>query len=290
MHDKDICTNADGKRDYKRISYLYALYVISSFMKVEPAAKHPVEQKKEKRRGKGRVALIVVLIVVLVGAYLFLTYGSLPEAVLTAKQLNSSTMISIMTQKINSASDVNLSYTGSIIVNGSDPELTFYYYKYDGHINSHLEIQHLSAVGNVSASVVWNNYSRSEVSCVIYNYTNPNSTQVCKNSDYPYSVYSQILGTLFNVSSVSNVHTTSYGLQSVSGQPCYDVKGSGSVDVNGTIVNRPGNIPSTFNFNTCLSAQYDVPLSVNVSVKLKTGGTIAFSIKNYGRLFMSSSI
>ena len=104
---RTLCTNADGKKDYKRISYLYALYVISSFMKVETAAKRPVEQKKEKRRGKGRVALIAVLVVVLVGAYLFLTYGSLPEAVLTAKQLNSSTMISIMTQKINSAEIVD---------------------------------------------------------------------------------------------------------------------------------------------------------------------------------------
>ena len=85
-------------------------------MKVETAAKRPVQQKKEKRHGKGMIALVAILVIVLVVAYLFVTYGSLPVAVLTAKQLNSSTMVSIMTQKINSASNVNLSYTGSIII------------------------------------------------------------------------------------------------------------------------------------------------------------------------------
>ncbi len=267
---------------------VYAIYVIGSFMKVKTAAKRSVEQKKEKRHGKGMIALAAILVIVLAGAHLFVTYGSLPEAVLTAKQLNSSTMVSIMTQKINSASNVNLSYTGSIIINSSDPELTFYYYKYDGHVNSDLRIQNLATVGNVSASIIWDNNSASEISCALYNYTNPNSIQVCGNSNYPYGVYSQILGTLFNVSSVDNVQTTSYGLQSFNGQPCYDVKGSGSVDVNGTLVNRTEYIPSTFNFNTCLSAQYDVPLSVNVSVKPNTGGTIDFNIQNYGRLYISS--
>ena len=54
---------------------------------------------KRKSTGKGKIAAVVLVAVVLIAAYLFLTYGSLPAAVLSAKQLNSSTLVSIMSQK-----------------------------------------------------------------------------------------------------------------------------------------------------------------------------------------------
>ena len=70
------------------------------------------------RKGKisaRRIILVLLALVVLVGAYLFFTYGSLPAAVITAKNLNSTTLVSIMAQKVNSTALVNLSYSGSIL-------------------------------------------------------------------------------------------------------------------------------------------------------------------------------
>ena len=56
-----------------------------------------------QKKGKGsrrRIILALLALVIIAGVYLFFTYGSLPYAVITAKNLNSSTLVSIMTQNI----------------------------------------------------------------------------------------------------------------------------------------------------------------------------------------------
>ena len=240
---------------------------------------------KRKSTGKGKIAAVVLVAVVLIAAYLFLTYGSLPAAVLSAKQLNSSTLVNIMSQKINSTSEVNLSYSGSIVINKVDPEFSFFYYKYGGSANSEIRVEGLPNVGSIEASVLTYNNSGSGRRCITYNFTSPNSTASCETSQYPYAVYALVLGYFVNVSSVGNVRTISYGLQSFNGQPCYVVKGSGSVEVNGALFNKTGFIPSDFSFDTCLSAKYNVPLYVLVNANLTNGDSVDFSVQNYGLTF-----
>ena len=71
-----------------------------------------------------------------------------------------------------------------------------------------------------------------------------------------------------DTSSLRNLNISSYSLSSWNGQPCYFVSGSGSADINGALVNQTGFVPSNFTFDTCVSAQYDVPLEFNAVANL----------------------
>ena len=243
------------------------------------------------RKGKisaRQIILALLALVVLAGAYLFFTYGSLPAAVITAKNLNSTTLVSIMAQKVNSTALVNLSYSGSILVNNTDPLVSFFYNKNGSQSWSELRLTEMPNVGDIEAKTYLNQTSGKGVGCVVYNFTGPNATQKCENSAYPYSVYTNILGYLFDLSSIGNVSTVSYGLQSVSGQPCYSVSGSGTVMVNEGLFNKTGYAPARFTFNTCLSAKYNVPLNVEVHAVLNNGDSISFDVQNYGMTWSGS--
>ena len=244
-------------------------------------------QAKEKGSGKGRVSgkgkiFLLLVLVVAVVAYLFFTYGSLPSAVIAARQLNSSALVSIMAQKVNSTAVVNLSYSGSIVINNTDPLLSFFYSKNGSQSWSSVALREMPNVGNIEASAYLNQSSGKGIGCVVYNFTGRNNNSKCENSAYPYSVYTTVLGYLFDLNSVGNVSTTSYGLTVVSGQPCYSVSGSGTVMVNEGLFNKTGFAPAGFTFNTCLSAKYNVPLSVEVHAVLKNGDAISFDVQNYG--------
>ena len=244
-------------------------------------------QAKKKGLGKGKALLLLALIVV-VGAYLFFVYGSLPSAVITAKALNSSTLVSIMAQKVNSTAVVNLSYSGSIVINNTDPLISFYYNKNGSQSWSELALREMPNVGDIEAKAYLNQSSGEGIGCVVYNFTGQNGTQKCENSAYPYSVYTTVLGYLFDLGSVGNLSMTSYGLKVIGGQPCYSVSGSGTVMVNEELFNRTGYAPASFTFNTCLSAKYNVPLDVEVDALLKSGGSISFDIQNYGMVWSGS--
>lgn len=241
--------------------------------------------KKGGGFGKGKAIGLFLLIIAVVGAYLFYTYGSLPSAIVGAKQLNSSTLVSIMAMKINSSAIVNLSYSGSVVINNTDPLLSFFYIKNGTQTWSELAVREMPSVGDVEAKVYMNQSSGNGIGCIIYNFTAPNSTQQCTNSAYPYSVYTKVAGYLFDVNSISNVRTVSYGLQSIGGQPCYSVSGSGSVMINQRLFNKTGYAPANFTFNACLSAKYNVPLNVEVHAVQANRDSVSFDIQNYGMVW-----
>ena len=244
-------------------------------------------QGKKKGFGWWKVLLPLALIIIAV-AYLFFVYGSLPAAVITAKNLNSSTLVSIMAQKVNSTALVNLSYSGTIMINNTDPLLSFFYNKNGSLSWSELRLTQMPNVGNIEAHTYLNQTSGKGIGCVVYNFTSQNSTQNCNDSAYPYSVYTTVLGYLFDLPSVGNLSTTSYGLKVVGGQPCYSVSGSGTVMVNKGLFNKTGYAPARFTFNTCLSAQYNVPLDVEVHAVLNNGDSISFDVQNYGVVWAGS--
>ncbi len=241
---------------------------------------------RKKRRGSVKwIILALFALIIIAGAYLFFTYGSLPYAIITAKNLNSSTLISIMAQKINSAAVANLSYSGSIVINKTDPQFSFLYSKNGSQSWSDLKLMNMSNVEDLEATTYLNQTSGNGRGCVIYNFDNQNgtSTSICKNSSYPYSAYTTVLGYLFNLTSIGNVSTDHYGVGSFGGQPCYSVAGAGTVMVNEELFNQTGYAPGTFIFYTCLSARYDVPLYADVVVITgNIGNSINFSMTNSG--------
>ncbi len=241
---------------------------------------------RKKRRGSVKwIILALFALIIIAGAYLFFTYGSLPYAIITAKNLNSSTLISIMAQKINSAAVANLSYSGSIVINKTDPQFSFLYSKNGSQSWSDLKLMNMSNVEDLEATTYLNQTSGNGRGCVIYNFDNQNgtSTSICKNSSYPYSAYTTVLGYLFNLTSIGNVSTNHYGVGSFGGQPCYLVSGAGTVMVNEVLFNQTGYAPGLFFFNTCLSARYDVPLYADVVVITgNIGNSINFSMTNSG--------
>ena len=157
---------------------------------------------RKKRRGSVKwIILALFALIIIAGAYLFFTYGSLPYAIITAKNLNSSTLISIMAQKINSAAVANLSYSGSIVINKTDPQFSFLYSKNGSQSWSDLKLMDVPNIEALEATTYLNKTSGNGRGCVIYNFDNQNgtSTSICKNSSYPYSAYTTVLGYLFNL-------------------------------------------------------------------------------------------
>ena len=250
---------------------------------------------RKKRRGSVKwVALTLFALIIIAGAYLFFMYGSLPYAVITAKNLNSSTLISIMAQKVNSAAVANISYSGSIVINNTDPQFSFLYSKNGSQSWSDLKLMDVPNIEALEATTYLNKTSGNGRGCVIYNFDNQNgtSTSICKNSSYPYSAYTTVLGYLFNLTSIGDIGTGHYGVSSFDGQPCYLVSGAGTVMVNEVLFNQTGYAPGLFFFNTCLSARYDVPLYATISVLMdneeNAGSSIYFNMTNSGMVLQGS--
>ena len=250
---------------------------------------------RKKRRGSVKwVALTLFALIIIAGTYLFFMYGSLPYAVITAKNLNSSTLISIMAQKVNSAAVANISYSGSIVINNTDPQFSFLYSKNGSQSWSDLKLMDVPNIEALEATTYLNKTSGNGRGCVIYNFDNQNgtSTSICKNSSYPYSAYTTVLGYLVNLTSLGNISTGHYGVSSFDGQPCYLVSGAGTVMVNEVLFNQTGYAPGLFFFNTCLSARYDVPLYATISVLMdneeNAGSSIYFNMTNSGMVLQGS--
>ena len=238
-----------------------------------------------QKKGKGsrrRIILALLALVIIAGVYLFFTYGSLPYAVITAKNLNSSTLVSIMTQKVNSAAIVNLSYSGSIMINNTDPKFNFSYIKNGSQSWSDFKLRGVPNLVDIEATTYLNQTSGNGKGCVIYNFDSYNSTPtpICKDSAYPYSAYTTVLGYLFNLTSVGNLSIGNYGLGYSGGQPCYWISGSGTVMVNENPFNQTGYAPAQFILDACLSPQYNVPLYVYVDILLRNRESIKFDMVN----------
>ncbi len=232
---------------------------------------HPAKRKSR------HIGLIISVVIIAVLAYLFLVYGSLPYSLLTAKQLNASTLQSIMLSRINSAKTLNLSYNGSIAVNGSDPYVQFSYNKNSSGTYLALYILHSNSYDEVNAKLA--NISASGLVCTTYH------EPVYNGQPYPFPscVYGKpyihmlrLADEIANFSTIGNVSTSSYGLRMYQGQPCYSMNGTATIMVNGSIVNSLGFVPATVYFNTCISAQYNLPLNLNGYAKMSGGQIVNF--------------
>jgi hypothetical protein len=239
------------------------------------------------KRKSRHIGLIISVVIIAVLAYLVFVYGSLPYMLLTAKQLNASTLQSIMLSKISSAKTFNLSYNGSVVLNGSDPFINFFYNKsfyYNNNTNKistntylSLSITHTNGnYGKITAQLV--NLSSSGIVCTTYYnkiyQTSPSPTCVYEK---PYAPIIGFADEIANLSTLGNVSTNSYGLQMYLSQPCYSMDGTATIMFNGTVVGSSGFIPATLYFNTCISAQYNIPLKLNGYAKMSSGQVVDFN-------------
>ncbi|MHB1830584.1 MAG: hypothetical protein ACYCO0_04280 [Candidatus Micrarchaeaceae archaeon] len=243
--------------------------------------KQKPEAAKAKKHGKGlKIAAAVLLILILGGAYIYLTYGSLPSAILSAKQLNYSTIRSIALQKEASTLMMSVSYIGSIEVNNTDPYVQVAFSKYHNDSRTTFNLTSLPVVGsvneigNMSAVIISLNNGTSGYSCVkVWNSAaTAGGRYSCSSLSNVSGNFESLIGDLVNISSLKNLHMDSYGLSFYEGQqPCYSVSGTGSIMVNGALVGMAGYVPSNFSFSACVSAQYDIPLMLIGTMSTRGG-------------------
>lgn len=230
----------------------------------------------DKRKSR-HIGLIISVVIIAVLAYLVLVYGSLPYSLLTAKQLNASTLQSIMLSRINSAKTLNLSYNGSIAINGSDPYVQFSYNKNSSSTYLALYILYSNGYNEVTARLA--NISAPGLVCTTYHEPVYNGQPYALPSCVyrkPYVPMLELADEIANFSTIGNVSTNSYGLQIYKGQLCYSMNGTATVMVNGSIADSLGFIPATVYFNTCISAQYNLPLNLNGYAKMSSGQVVNF--------------
>jgi type II secretory pathway pseudopilin PulG len=249
---------------------------------------------KSAKSGKGHrkrwIALIVVLVILGVLAYLYEMYGSLPTMLISVlssgKQLNSTTMEGAMLQKLNATKTLAASYSGQITFN-SDPSANFSFTKYYGDIRVAFSASGIPAFGNVSAIFVTSNTSAHGTLCIktssasifdMFNSSNVTDGYKCMQT-YNTSAREQLfrVADIFvNLSSLSYATLKSYGISFYNGQPCYSASGSGSIEVNSTLVGGSSSTQTPVNaeFSTCLSAQYSIPLYISANLTAANGSSI----------------
>ncbi len=257
-----------------------------------------------KKKSKIRLVIkILVLIAVIAAlAYLYDMYGTLPVSVLSiaasGKPLNFQALSSVITQKLHSE-DVGAKYTGSITV-GSDPafNLTFvdyygiYYYGISATSLPGFGAPQLALVQGSNSSYMFCELGSGEIARSLANSglsETPgelNGTEVlCFQPTVSNATESlKFLNEFINLGGFQNVNTQSLGLGSYNGLPCYTYSGTGSAEINSTIVGSTGQyyIPATMKFNTCFSSQYLIPLSLNATFTAQNGATVNASIAAYG--------
>lgn len=278
-------------------------------------AKNDVEKDDKKQSvGKGRkkiVILVAAIIILGIIAVLYEMYGSLPTSLLSAmnsgKPLNSTVISSIMFQKVASMPSFQANYTGNITIN-SDPLIIVGFQSYGGML-----LAGITTSSSAPASFPLGNFDLHYDGKIQSNQSNPISVnQSCFFTDNPTlanqiklqpaasSVYNNLAGRsyggcqpwsnqsfadkignlILNISSISNVNITSYGVSSYAGIPCYDARGSGNLDVNSTLFAYSGARyePAKMEFNACLSAQYNMPVYLGILFIPVNGGQFELSV------------
>ncbi|VVB76859.1 Uncharacterised protein [uncultured archaeon] len=243
-------------------------------------------KNEPKKHGNGlKIVAGVLLVVVLAGAYLYYTYGSLPSAVLSSKQVNESTLRSALLQKISSTPQLSFAYLGSIVINNTDPYIAINFSKYYNDSRATFSFTQFPVLGNVSVIIISLNNGTSGYGCLkAWNSTLGEAKgYVCTTATgLATSGIMDTLNRIVNTSSISNLQISSYGISLWNGQPCYSVSGSGAMKVNGALVNQAGFIPSTFDFDSCFSAQYNIPLTLNGTFDLGNGRFAHVRIRQTG--------
>lgn len=247
-----------------------------------PAKTAPVNAANPKHRNRKKIAAVVVLIILLGLLYLYLTYGSIPSAILSGSQLNSLGMEALVVHALYSNNMVGLSYSGNVTVNNNDPYIQIGFSKYYNDTRTSLSLTQFPAIKNESVIVIAINNDTTGYACQkLWNsYGTQNNTYTCSvaNNGQTSGVVATALGRIVDLSSLSDLQTHSYGIGFWNLQPCYTVSGTGSIMVNGTMFNQTGYIPSSLNFTACVSAQYDIPLTLKGTIIPGNNESVHFEI------------
>jgi hypothetical protein len=261
------------------------------------------ESPKKCGSHKKLLALCAVVIILGILLYLYETYGSLPSAVISAlssgKSPNSAVLEGILLQKINSVKTFAVSYTGRITIK-KDPPISFSFEKYYNNTKVFLSIDNVSPFGNLSAVLISENpfvnlsavplsekFSTHGTLCIkadpnsVFNTIESGNTTDGYGCVQTYNVSAQaqllrILNFYVNASSLGNIVTKTYGLKLRNNQPCYFVSGNGTVEVNSLLIgaNSPSQTLVNMYFDTCLSAQYSIPLNISTNMTTADGSSI----------------
>ena len=260
-----------------------------------------IEDIKQKKKGKGhkRLKIAAVAIIIILGALLVLyeMYGSLPSSILSAvssgKQLNATTLQGIIFQKVNAAPMFSVNYTGNITIK-SDPPFSVSFIKYYNETwysfisyNFTFPTHNLTVFNSSSTSIILlipnssnNAYGTLCVGGIPVGIGTSFGGYRCFQTYGNETQEAAIANLFFNVSSLSNVTTTSYGLSQYNGQPCYLISGIGTIDVNGELLggNFSAETPMSLDFRACLSAQYDIPLNIQANMNAANGASIYIDV------------
>lgn len=266
-------------------------------------------RNKSKKGHKKLIAFMAVLIIIGIVAVLYEMYGSVPAglifAVSSGKPLTAATLSGVLLQKIASSQTFSANYTGTVAINSQDPVIIFSFNKY---INNTLFYDvNFESIFNSS---IYNQVAVAGIGEVGYNGSLPTfiPSKVCLNvihdsavlnsvgnggistiislpgytpSQYlcaaPSSQFSNNIENLFvNMSSLGDLKLSSYSLRFLNGNPCYFVSGTGTIDVNSTILGYSGSKEesSSLNFSSCISAKYDIPFNLTMNINGNKGGSM----------------
>ncbi len=260
--------------------------------KTEKGSKSPAKKSHTARN----VGIVILLVIIASLGYLYLQYGTLANVALSAvasgKPLNQQAFESAVVQKLSSE-NVGANYTGHITI-GSDPALSLSFVDYFGQIHYLLYMQNVPGFGSPTIYFI-PNYDGNQGSefCVsgspLLAGTITNGFNLSNGRCYAGAGSNLIqsidsLNTFVLFPSFSNVTTTSLGLSSYYGTPCYVYSGTGNVWINGTMVGSASGkyIPSTVKFNTCFSSQYLLPLTLTANFTAQNGATVNVSLNTAG--------
>ena len=250
--------------------------------------------KKGGSHTKLLLSLAAVVIVLGILVYLYETYSGLPSALASTlssgKQLNSTVLTGVILQKVNTANTFAVNYTGQIIIK-RDPPISFSFAKYYNDTKVALSIENVPPFGNLSVVLLSKNASTQGTLCIkadpnsVFNQIRSGNVTNGYRCIQTYNGSAQvqflnIANTFVNVSSLSGITTTKYGVKLYNGQPCYAVSGTGMISVNSTLIgsNSSAQTPANVNFNICLSAQYNIPLYVSANLTTANGGSMQISL------------
>lgn len=254
-----------------------------------------VSSTKKKKISGWEISAIILVILIVVVLILYLLYGSLFVSLLSVAfsnvPLSGQTIKSILLQKIDRLPVLATTYAGTISLNGKDPNIQISYFKYYNDTRITYALENISFIGSGDITIInsTNDSSKDEI-CVPTSLALFNSTQISKAATYfcansnsaNYSELSNKINGVLDVSSISNVHLNSYGLGFEDWQLCYKIAGSGNMKFNRQLIREQGIVNSTVNFNSCVSAQYGIPIKLSGTINFQdasgSNDTLGFNL------------
>ncbi len=237
-----------------------------------------------------KVVGIIVLIMAILLVYLYVQFGnlalSLASTLSSGQQPNSTTLQSVMFEKVNAMPNATANYSGTITIK-HDPPFQFSFTKSGNHVRYSLTAQNLTGFGTVmilfigsgplgsagmNGTMCLNDYgyggfSDSPAMEAVRSFGRWESPYYCLNTDGNTSIIDGFLNAFVNLTSLSNITIKSYGLDF--GRGCYSISGSGNIEVNSSMVGAFGSdayTPATLNFTACLSGQNNLPVSISANL------------------------